>query len=201
MLLGHRAKAKILMYLLTGGPAASEREISRILDLSHVAVNKIMKDFSAAGLVSASMVGGSKIWRINEASFAYEKLRNLASLGNPYDDLRNGIREKLEVWKGEIEFAAIYGSVAERREEAGSDIDVLVVLKKDYDYTVEPEKNYREDGKNNVKETISNALHDLSSDMVARYGNLIQPLVLTSEEAEKSEGIVRKARNGIYVIP
>lgn len=194
MLLGDRGKPKVLRYLLTGGPAASEREIARLLGMSHVAVNKIMKDFESAGLVSASRVGGSKIWFVKEKSFAREKLAGLAALANPYADLKKMIAGKLEKWKESIEFAVIYGSVGERREEEGSDIDLLIVLKKE---------TYNKKSTVRIGSDIMEEMVTLSTETLIRYGNTLQPIVVASRVQRETEfaEIIEKARNGIYVMP
>jgi len=192
LLLGDRAKARVLMHLLRGGPAASEREIARFLGVSHVAVNKSMRDFEMAGLVSAEKVGGSKVWRVKRGSFACEKLSGLAALADPYESLRGLIANRLESWGDAIEFARIYGPVGERKEEAGSDIDVLVVLKRWARPEVPDER---------VKERVGEALRELSEETLLRYGNAINAVVLMEGEKEGMRELVERARNGMHVMP
>ncbi len=191
LVLGGKGKPKVLMHLLSGAAQGSEREIARQLGMSNVAVNKIMKDFEEAGLVAAESVGQAKVWRLNQRSFAYEKLKALGALAEPAEDLKGLVRSRLMGWKESIEFATVHGAVAEGKSTKG-EIGVTVVLKAGTVAGV---------GEEHAKKMIGEALEGLKDEAGARYGNALLHVVMTKKEAENAGSALEKARRGAYVLP
>jgi DNA-binding Lrp family transcriptional regulator len=189
--LGSKGKPKVLMHLLSGAAPGSEREIARQLGMSNVAVNKIMRDFEEAGLVAAESVGKAKIWKLRHNSFAYEKLKELAALGEPGEDLKALARARLNAWKESIEFAAVHGAVVDGKDGKG-EIGVTVVLKAGTVAGV---------GEEHAKKMVGEALASLNETAKERYGNAVLGVVMTKKEAENAGSALEKARRGAYVLP
>ena len=186
-LLGSRVKIKILMYMLSENAPTSERELARILDVSHMAVNKSMKQFYDLNLVSPLKIGNVISWKFNENSYAYEQIahRSLKTMADnsPLSDLRTIFMKKFS--NSGLREARIFGSVAERKEEPESDIDLLIITKN--------EKH---------KSQIKKITIELSQLCTERYGNILSPYIITEEEAKKSANkkIIESARMGFSVI-
>ena len=91
------------------GSGAVQRELKRLVD---------------SGLVTVSRVGTQKHYQANHASPVFDELRSLV---NKTVALHEPIRDALEPLRDRIILAALYGSVAKRKDTASSDIDLLVV--------------------------------------------------------------------------
>ncbi|MBM3303874.1 MAG: nucleotidyltransferase domain-containing protein [Candidatus Aenigmarchaeota archaeon] len=184
-LLGSKVKVKVIMYMLSENVPTSEREVARILNVSHMAVNKVMKDFHDFNIITPFKIGNVISWKLNERSYAYEAVTNIKHMAKwpPLEDLKAKIRSKLSGYA--LKRVAIFGSVAEGREEPDSDIDLLVIT--------EDEKQKKE---------VVRALAGFSDDCIQRYGNRLSPFVLTEEEIKKTakRRMVKGAEKGIVVI-
>jgi predicted nucleotidyltransferase len=91
------------------GSGAAQRELAR---LEH------------SGLIVARRIGNQKHYQANAASPLFGELRNivLKTVG-----LAEPLRDALKRVASEIRAAFIYGSVAKAADQAGSDIDLMVV--------------------------------------------------------------------------
>lgn len=175
--LGSANKIKILRYLLKDEIPASEREIARLLGVSHMSVNRIMKDFADLNLVVQTKIGGVNMWKINKDSWAYTALRSLKETQiDPLQALKNQFI--LGAWPGITE-AYIFGSVAEGTELPESDIDLLVIIKN-----------------KEIKKEIRSLIAEKQEKSLKLFGNALMPYILTQEEValEKNKKIVEKAR-------
>ncbi|MDI6887081.1 MAG: nucleotidyltransferase domain-containing protein [Candidatus Thermoplasmatota archaeon] len=176
--LGSANKIKILRYLLKDEMPASEREIARLLGMSHMSVNRIMKDFSDLNLVIQTKIGGVNMWRINKESWTYGALRSLRDTQtDPLQALKDNFI--LGAWT-DITEAYIFGSVAEGTELPESDIDLLLIIK-----SKEMEKEIR------------SLAAEKQETCLKLFGNPLSPHIFTEEEAKqkKNKKIVEKARS------
>lgn len=185
--LGSRTKVKILLYLLSENLPTSERELAKILGISHMAVNSAMKAFFDLNLVSPMRIGSMRVWKLNEGSYAYQALKGLASLVNappPLDQLKIETRGALGSLTG-VKKAIIFGSAAEGKERPNSDIDLLVIVAKE-----------------EQKRMLRSAISDLTGHCLTFYGNPLSVHVLTEGESssEKYKPLMREAEKGIVVI-
>jgi predicted nucleotidyltransferase len=185
-LLGSKVKVKILMYMLSEGAPTSEREISRIIDVSHMAVNKSMKEFHELNLITPLKIGNVISWKFNEKSYAYEMIRDglrKIAANPPLNDLKRMFTESLS--GKNLKMAKIFGSIAEGKEEPDSDIGLIVVT--------ENEEKKRE---------IGRIIGKLSDTCAQRYGNILSPYIITEREAKNPANakLIKSAEKGIWVI-
>ena len=98
-----------LMRLTGLGSASVQREIGRLFD---------------AGLVTDERIGNVRRVQANPSSPVFAELTSLVqkTLG-----VVPAIAEALLPLVDQIEFAAVYGSIAKRNERADSDVDVMIV--------------------------------------------------------------------------
>ena len=99
------------------------REIIKLCDAPLQAVQRELLKLERAGLLLKSIDGNRVYFQTNQKHFIFPELKNLILKTVGFGDtLRNPLlREK------EIEVAFIYGSYAENKEAAGSDIDLFVI--------------------------------------------------------------------------
>ena len=72
---GSTLKRKILRFLFQDQEPISERELSRVLGVSHTAVNKAMKQLLDLNIVKGKTVGTAMVWELNKKSFAYPHVK------------------------------------------------------------------------------------------------------------------------------
>jgi predicted nucleotidyltransferase len=186
MLLGSKVKVKLLRHLLAEGGVSSEREVAKILGVSHSAVNKIVEEFYELNLIKPARAGNVKIWGLNEGSFANEFLRR--NLGDaikisPMEHLKGAIIDCLGSLKT-IKKLVIFGSVAEGKELPNSDIDLFILI--------ESEKG---------KKDVLQAVAGLDEKCLHRYGNKLSAHIFTPADVKNSENteLLKNVDKGIVV--
>jgi predicted nucleotidyltransferase/DNA-binding transcriptional regulator YhcF (GntR family) len=154
-MLGSRVKRRILSFLLSKQEPVSERELSRIIGVSHTAVNKAMKQLLELNVVRGKTIGVAMVWELNEKSFAYPYVKALveASTITPLDQIKKSIKSDIIFMNeinnlvrrnlrahGGLQFrnkskpmpiitgVYLFGSVAEGTATTTSDIDVLIIV-------------------------------------------------------------------------
>lgn len=178
--LGSYAKIRILRYLLAESLPASENEIARILDISPMTVNRVMKGFQEISLVMPSKIGAATLWKINKGGWSFQALQPLMEIKS--DPLKGLISILKFGGYKTVREAYLFGSVAEGREEPTSDIDILLLVKARGD------------------KRLKKFLDDLSEYCVQMFGNRLSAIILTQAEAAKNKKLVENAREGIKII-
>lgn len=182
-LLGSRIKMKILRLLVSEETITSERELAKMMGISHGAVNKAMKDFHDINLVTPLRIGNTMAWQINKESFAYAYVHSLAAIFSPLEHLKALIKDSLQ-HLGPVKKVVIYGSIANGRELPGSDVDVFVLVKKEED-------------KKNVLANIS----DLGNICIKKFGNKISPNLFTEKDikSKRNKKLMENIEKGVVV--
>ena len=189
-LLNSPLKLKIISFLIKKDVLMSEREISRLLDVSHMSVNRTMRELEGINFVHPGRVGRAHIWRVNRRSYAYQiysrVIESLKDINSPLDDLKTTILTNLPL--SAIEKLVLFGSIAKQDERHDSDIDVFILVKD------EP-----------AKAEIHAAVEALSLICLEKFGNALSPYVLTRKGlldkaglkllSEIDSGIVLHQRN------
>ncbi len=177
---GSVVQVKAVAYLLEENVPTSEREMAKILNVSHVAVNRAFKRLQDLNLASPSRVGSSTVWELNKKSYAYAALdlKFYASC-KPMVHLKQKIKAALG---GHVKSAIIFGSVAEGKESPSSDIDLLIIP------AVARGKR------------IAEICDRLASDCLVEYGNRLSPSILSEKELERKPEIKKASEKGIVVL-
>lgn len=100
------------------------REISRVAGVPAGSVHRELKVLAHAGLLDWEMLGNQVRYRANTSCPIFEEL---ASIFTKTSGLGDVIRDALIPLSDEIDIAFIFGSVAQRKEHARSDVDVFVI--------------------------------------------------------------------------
>lgn len=163
-ILNSKTKLKIVKFLITHEASMSEREIASILKVSHMSINRAMRELSEVNFVNFVTVGKAHLWKVNRKSYAFkvlsEFINGISSAKQPIEDLRNTILKNLP--KAMIEKAILFGSVAKGEEKVDSDIDIFLLVKDSRD-----------------KKSLKIAIEKLSNACLEAYGNRLSPYILT----------------------
>ncbi len=169
-ILNSATKLKIVKFLLTHEASMSEREIASILKVSHMSINRTMRELSEVNFVNFITVGKAHLWKVNRKSYAFrvlsEFIKGVSGIKDPLDDLKVMILNNMP--KNLIKRVVLFGSVAKGEEETDSDIDVFFLVKKTKD-----------------KEKIEPVIDKLYNVCLETYGNRLSPYILTEQEAKK----------------
>lgn len=131
------------------------REIIKLTRAPHRAVQRELKKLESTGLLQKNVEGNRVYFQINSKHFIFPELKNLVFKTVGFGDALKSSLQKEE----EIEAAFIYGSYAENKETAKSDIDLFVI------------------GKISGKK-----LQGLIKKTVKTYGRPINPVIYSSAE-------------------
>lgn len=139
---GSRVKRLILNFLYSNQESVSERELSRIIGVTHTAVNKAMQQLLDLNIVKGRTIGNSLVWELNKSSFAYPYVISFIEAGkiSPLDYIKKSLKNSISLIDKVvciieddptyITEAYIIGSVADGTAKPESDIDVLIISKR-----------------------------------------------------------------------
>ncbi len=124
-LFGSRLRARALGWLLTHpGERYYVRELTNILGEDSTNLSRELARLARMGILVCEEEGRQKYYQVNRDSPVFEELRGLAVKTFAVADV---VRKALEPLTRRIRVAFIYGSFAEGREGAESDVDLAVV--------------------------------------------------------------------------
>lgn len=186
--LNSKTKVKIIKFLLTHEASMSEREIASILKISHMSVNRTMRELADMNFVDFVTIGKAHLWKVNSKSYAFKVLsvliKGVSFIKEPLEDLKNTLLRNLP--KTLIRRAVLFGSVAKGLENTNSDIDVFILV-----------KNKRS------KEVLEFSIEKLSNICFEVYGNRLAPYILTEQEMKQKKNlrIISEVDKGIQIFP
>ncbi len=187
-LLNSKTKAKIIRFLLTYEASMSEREIASILKISHMSVNRTMRELADMNFVNFVVVGGAHLWRVNRKSYAFKVLHRLikevSETKEPLENLKETLLKNLP--KALIKRVVLFGSLVKGSERPDSDIDVFIVVNNNQD-----------------KQKLEKFLDKLSNMCLEVYGNRLAPYVLTEKEVSQKKRlkIISEVNKGLQLFP
>lgn len=181
--LGSKSKLKVALYFFSGRGPTGERELSRIVGLSHVAVGKILKDMKSVNFLNMSKIGNVNVWSLNEKSYAYKHAKDLQSLAKtqPLMQLKKDLEADFGRQKN-TKKVILFGSISEGLEKEASDIDVFIMV----DKTVN-------------KKIVSGKITELSEKYRELYGNNISPTIMTETELNENKSLKENIERGIMI--
>jgi len=186
--LNSKTKVKIIKFLLTHEASMSEREIASILKVSHMSVNRTMRDLAELNFVNFVTIGKAHLWRVNRKSYAFrvlsELIKGVSGIKKPLEDLKKILLRNLS--ETLIKRVVLFGSIAEGLERINSDIDVLILVKN-----------------KQSKEKLEPQIEKLSNICFEAYGNRLAPYILTEQEMKqkKSLKVISEINKGLEIFP
>ncbi len=173
-LLNSEVKIRIIEFLLDHEALMSEREIASIVKVSHMSVNRIMRELAEVNFVSYKVVGKAHLWKVNRKSFFYKVLKkminNLKAMPDALYELKKLIMTHL--LKAPIKRVVLFGSIIRNAEKPDSDIDIFVLVKNVYD-----------------QEALEGYIEKLSNECLDVFGNRLSPYILTEKQYKEKKGL------------
>lgn len=124
VLFGAYRRQILALLLLRSDESFYVREIGRLTGVPAGSLHRELKLLSDAGLLLRSTAGNQVRYQVDRACPIHEEL---AGIFRKTAGLADVLREALAPIAGRIRLAFIFGSVAQGRERATSDVDVLIV--------------------------------------------------------------------------
>jgi DNA-binding transcriptional ArsR family regulator len=124
-LFGSKLRAKLVAwFMLHSDERYFVRQITSLLKEDATNVSRELARLARLGILESSREGRQKYYRANRSSPFYAELRGLAvkTFG-----IRDVVRARLQKLSNRIEAAFIFGSFAESRETARSDVDIMII--------------------------------------------------------------------------
>ncbi|MCL5774504.1 MAG: nucleotidyltransferase domain-containing protein [Firmicutes bacterium] len=186
-IISSKAKMKILKYLFGNEAPMSESELAKIVRVSHMTINRLMKELHTFNMVSMERVGNANVWSANKESYAYKTLfkiiQNILTSPAPLEHLKEIIFNALP--KKLVKEVILFGSISEGKSRINSDIDLFILVK----------------SKQESKE-LSACIDKLSILCLKLYGNRLSPYILTDAELKRKEKLplLEEIRKGIQII-
>jgi predicted nucleotidyltransferase len=183
-----KVKIKIIKFLLNHEASMSEREIASVLNVSHMSVNRTMRELAELNFVNFVTIGKAHLWRVNRKSYAFrvlsEMFKGVSCIKEPLEDLKKILLNNLP--KTLIKKVVLFGSIAKASERSNSDIDVFVLVKN-----------------KESKKKLEPQIDKLSNICLEVYGNILAPYILTEQETEQKKNlkIVSEINKGIQIFP
>jgi len=186
-IMGSKAKLKILKYLFGHQAAMSENELAKVIKVSAMTINRLMKELRQLNLVSMERVGNANVWVVNKESYAYTALSKImgevSNVPTPSEHLRETLSSHIP--KELVEKVILYGSVAQGKSKVNSDIDLYILVK-------------------SKKETqdLTPYIDKLSSLCLCLYGNRLAQYILTESQLQQKKKlpILKEIGRGIQII-
>lgn len=100
------------------------RQISREIETSVGSVQRELETLSEVGLLNRTTIGRQVFYRANSHHPAFAEIRSLIAKTS---GIFHRLRSALVPLASQITFALVYGSIARGDEDAGSDVDLMVV--------------------------------------------------------------------------
>src|SRR3972149_5058270 len=150
----------------------SENELAKIIKVSHMTINRLMKELQTMNLVSMERIGNANVWTTNKESYAYivfsKIIKDISLIPTPIKHLTETLSKNIP--KRMVSKVVLFGSVATGKAKMNSDIDIFILVK----------------SKKEV-EKLSGHIDKLSNLCLKLYGNRLSPYVLTQEELRRKE--------------
>jgi len=186
-LIGSKAMIKILKYLFGHLASMSENELSKVIKISPMTVNRLMKELRGLNLVSMERVGNANVWSVNKESYAHGALSRIigeiSGVSTPLEHLKVTLSHSIP--KGLVRKVILYGSVAQGKSKVNSDIDLYILVK-------------------SLKEArdLAPYIDKLSSSCLSLYGNRLAPYILTEAQLgeKKKLSLLREIERGIQIV-
>lgn len=186
-LIGSKAKLKILKYLFGQQASMSENELARVIKISPMTINRLMKELRDLNLVGMERIGNANVWSVNKGSYVYTILSKIISqisaAPTPLEHLKQTLSGNIP--KELVKKVILYGSVAEGKSKVNSDIDLFIQV-----------KSQKQD------EELNPYIENLSNLCLSLYGNRLAPYILTEAQLQEKKKLplLKEIEKGVQVI-
>ncbi|MBU1524464.1 MAG: nucleotidyltransferase domain-containing protein [Candidatus Omnitrophica bacterium] len=186
--LSSKTKVKIIKLLLKHEASMSEREIASILKVSHMSINRTMRELADVNFVNFVNIGKAHLWKVNRKSYTFKALsqliKDISTIEKPLGELKATLLRNLS--KALAKKVVLFGSVAKGLERSNSDIDIFILVK---------------DKPSKIK--LEPSIEKLSNLCFEIYGNRLASYILTQQELKQKKRlkIISEIEKGIQIFP
>lgn len=162
--LGSKLKIRIIRTLYESGRPLTGMKLARAAGYSHTQTYKALDDLEILGVITKDYVGASHIYSINLRSYVVNEMlvpaliaekKILSALASRFYD---------RIGKDLVSIT-LYGSVARRQDEPGSDIDLILVARDNSDL-----------------ESLEDLAAEVSLDAALEFGGPVSAFVVSEAE-------------------
>lgn len=125
-LFGRTRSALLALFFGQADESFYLRQLIRTVGAGHGALQREIRQLTDMGLIVGRVQGNQVLYRANKQSPIFPEIKRLIAKTVGVHD---AIRSALATLEPEIEAAFVYGSVASHREQAHSDVDLMVIGK------------------------------------------------------------------------
>ncbi|MFH0763299.1 MAG: nucleotidyltransferase domain-containing protein [Candidatus Omnitrophota bacterium] len=186
-IIGSKAKIKLLKYLFGYQASMSENELAKVIKVSSMTVNRLMKELRELNLVSAARVGNANVWSVNKESYVYAALskiiNKISDVPTPLEHLKVTLSGNIP--KKLVKKVILYGSVVQGKSKVNSDIDLFILVR----------------SQKEAKALIA-PIDKLSILCLSLYGNRLAPYILTESQLQEKKKLplLKEIEKGIQII-
>ncbi len=156
------------------------REVSKEAGSSYATTWRLVNALISMGALRSEVVGPSRLISVNDESPIVADLKSLKEMDLlPHRKVAERFAELVSRIP-DVQKVILFGSVAEGRATADSDIDVAVVMKR------RSEKAIRE-------------VHDLAADIQDETGMKLVPIRILTKELESDDQLIRSLKRGVVL--
>lgn len=181
-------KQKIIHFLLHHENSMSERELASLAGVSHMTVNRILRELEDWNFVQFERIGRAHVWSINKKSYSYSVISETLGKVNLLSDTLKELTKDIMLWlpKKLMLKVVLFGSIIRGEEKQDSDIDLFILVKNQNDL-----------------ELLEEVLDKLSIQCLEKYGNRLAPYVLTEKEFKQKKDLklIGEIQKGIQLYP
>ena len=165
-LLGSQAKVRIARVTVIGPKLEhTGRELALLAGVSQPQTKEALEALESYGIVESRVVGRAIVWRINKENWIYREL--LLSLFRTEKKILGNLKAEVAgVLCPVSEKVILFGSIAQRKGGASSDLDICIVTKD--------------------KGLAKKALAELQPKVVRKYNIVVSPVIYSPKEYRKS---------------
>lgn len=129
--LANETKIRILRLLFKYGAERTGRQLAKEVGASPTTAGKFLSELVNDGIINVKGAGKSHLYSVNDKNYVVRNLLRpfFEKEKNIFGDMISLIKKSLAKTGTAIESAAIFGSVAEKKETARSDIDLMIIIR------------------------------------------------------------------------
>ena len=175
-ILGSTLKVRILRVLSKHVPALTGRELSRRVAYSHTQTNSALAELEMSGLVIKRRVGNANTYSLNDGNLLASRI--IIPAFKIEERLIQELANRFFAGMGkDLVSIILFGSAARGEGHAGSDIDLILVVRDRSDL-----------------DRLDEKVSEISLEAAAAFGGLISPILLT----ETAYANKKRSRNAFW---
>ena len=170
-ILNNEIKIKILRQLCKTNEESSGRQIADEIKVSPAACHKALHELYSQKVLNFRNIGNTHLYSLNSKNIVVDTLiKSVFSQESQipeaiYKVIKSGLSKSV---RQKIVSLAIFGSLANKKEKASSDIDILILVK----------------DKNDISE-VERSIYETGEEISSKFGSTLSPYIQTVDDFKK----------------